>query len=363
MAGRDTKSRAERIPLEYRFFGMLRLFLALLVAFQHFGIALGPEWARRIGAQFIPGSMAVLAFYSLSGFIMMESISHIYLRRPGAFIANRAVRILIPFAIGLTFSIGAHWILLGAGEPVGTVSRAEAFSALNLTANFVDVLPFLGPRQAYEFLPIFWAVRYELAFYLVCLSAILLARGRPERFRGLMLGFVGVTVGGDVLMNVLHGSGTTHAFVSALVTYFALGVSMYFAGRGDGVFSWALVAVGASCVHAYIGFNSLSPSAGSAVQVLSLLTALLLLCWRLSFVNWPRMKALDIRCGDLSYPVYLLHFPVILLLRKAVPNGAGGRLLLGFVASILLSLLFAWLVEPSIAGLRNRIRGRKLAAG
>src|SRR5947209_2601884 len=93
---------------QYRYFGGLRLVLAALVMLQHFAADLAPVPLARAVAPYAVGSMAVLAFFALSGFVITEAVDRVYRDRPGAFLANRLLRIGPHFVLAVALSILAH---------------------------------------------------------------------------------------------------------------------------------------------------------------------------------------------------------------------------------------------------------------
>ncbi|ODU10883.1 MAG: hypothetical protein ABS84_02700 [Rubrivivax sp. SCN 71-131] len=72
-----------------------------------------------------------------------------------------------------------------------------------------------------------------------------------------------------------------------------------------------------------------------------------------------RLRELDSRIGDLSYPIYLLHYQaglVLVLLSVPWSRGHPAFALLGAALTVLLSMGAVRLLDPAIQGVRNRIR-------
>ena len=63
--------------------------------------------------------------------------------------------------------------------------------------------------------------------------------------------------------------------------------------------------------------------------------------------------------GLISYTFYLVHVPVLLLLKKYVPWGMWPRAGLGFVLTVTISAAMYFFVERHMAALRRRLHGRK----
>ena len=104
-----------RAPYQYRYFGAFRLLLAALVMVQHFGADVAPAPLADALGPFAVGSMAVLAFFALSGFVITEAVDAVYRGRPGAFLTNRLLRIMPHFILAVAFSMLAHAIFRVAG--------------------------------------------------------------------------------------------------------------------------------------------------------------------------------------------------------------------------------------------------------
>jgi peptidoglycan/LPS O-acetylase OafA/YrhL len=345
--------------LTYRYFGFFRFGLALLVAFHHFGANLGPPWARAFSREWTPGTVAVFVFFCLSGFIMVEAIRTLYVRRPAAFAMNRALRIAVPFAVCLGVSIVVHLVILRFHGTIRGLPAANVFTLANIAENLWFLYPFsAGPE--YNFLPIIWAIRYEVEFYTVCWLLVLLSRGRPRLFDGLMLVPILTTLAFAVAANFTMLIGPEGKFITALCAFFALGVCMLYALEGSALYRALVVVWVALCLHGYLCINP-SVTGGAAVEILSLLAGLLALMWLLATVDLPRFRALDRAFGDLSYPLYLLHFPIIFAVEWKIP-GETNRLVAGLAISVAAAIAFVRLVEPPLTRLRDAIRGVPLTS-
>ena len=113
-------------PPQYRPFGALRLGLALLVVAQHFQHLL-PEDQRTAFHRLGLGAVAVAVFFAISGFVVAEANAVFYPGRPGAFLANRLLRVVPPYFAALALSVLVHAALWQAG----TVLRHEGTRGLS----------------------------------------------------------------------------------------------------------------------------------------------------------------------------------------------------------------------------------------
>ena len=69
------------------------------------------------------------------------------------------------------------------------------------------------------------------------------------------------------------------------------------------------------------------------------------------------VKRLDQLLGDLSYPVYLNHYAVTVVMLSLFPVGSENLFLLCIFLCLVASWAVAQLTEPFTKGLRNRVRG------
>jgi len=126
----------------YRPFGSFRLFLAFLVVLQHFIANAGP--LGPIYDYFLPygmGSLAVLVFFCLSGFVIAEAATQVYPDKPAAYLANRFLRIVPHYIVALATAVA----ILAAFDTWGTLRFPElghpdmaslhAFDWSNIAAN------------------------------------------------------------------------------------------------------------------------------------------------------------------------------------------------------------------------------------
>src|ERR1700748_2272948 len=100
---------------QYRYFGAFRLMLAVLVMVQHFGADLAPAPLASFLAPYGFGSVAVLIFFALSGFVITEAVDSVYRTRPAAFLSNRLLRIVPHFLLAVILAMLAHEFFRLAG--------------------------------------------------------------------------------------------------------------------------------------------------------------------------------------------------------------------------------------------------------
>ena len=174
-------------PYQYREFGIFRLLLAICVLVQHAIVNAAP--AGRLRAVLAPceiGSMAVLVFFCLSGFVITEAAKNVYAARPVAYLTNRLLRNLPLFlVVAALVAIFLHALFFWLGS-LRSFDRehpelipAECSMCQNLAANRVLLSrPVLSRLMNFQFVGIIWAVRVEMVFYIVVFLYLLL----PVRF-------------------------------------------------------------------------------------------------------------------------------------------------------------------------------------
>lgn len=353
---------------QYRHFGGFRLVLAMLVMWQHFAADLAPEPLARAFAPYPLGSIAVLAFFAMSGFVITEAIDCIYYQRPRAFLGNRMLRIVPHFLLAVALSMLAHEIFRATGGARLWRSQPsfpfDAFSALNVALNFVGIVPFADRYIDYNFLDITWAVRVEMAFYLVMGGCIAIGRRLPWKRGFAVVGSGVLVLLVPLFVLALRGGGIR---MLAFMPYFAFGAGLYFAtqGRRGG---WLTVALS---VPAMLWQCVLQQSSGPAPGTLPpslagelvILIVLLSILSVLAFSRIARWRETDRVLGGLTYPLYLYHEDVLVMVLTFTVGYSYGV----FVAAILLSLLAAVvltaLVDPIVTRYRDRVRGGALQRG
>ena len=350
--------------MTYRHLGSFRLLLAVLVMCQHYFANLGPE---SLGVQLAPypgGSIAVVCFFALSGFVITEAIDRVYINRPTAFLGNRLLRIVPHFIIAVALVIAAYALFeaTGGGQLFRTAPAVPdyAFRPVNLVLNFIGIAPLADHVISYNFLEIAWAVRVEVVFYLISAACIVLASRSGLRYATVCM-WAAVAISPLYLLTMV-GRGVA---MFSFLPYFVYGGAVYFALKG----SRGALLVAALCVPAMLvqcatlatttsGFGTFP----SVVWSVSLLVILLTLMTALACCKFRRGRAVDRAIGDLTYPLYLYH--EVVLVFALTLFGAGSYVVLfgSMLVSLLVAALMARTVDPILARYRDRIRGVKLAA-
>ncbi|WP_426032160.1 acyltransferase family protein [Caulobacter sp. DWP3-1-3b2] len=360
-------------PPGYRPFGAFRLLLAALVMVQHFGVVAPHDVGRALAVP-ATGNIAVLTFFVLSGFIIAESSERFYLHRPVAFFANRALRILPPYLGAVLVSIAAHFVLHRSGiltlwGPLANNPQQDLFTAKSILSNLVYPLPgasALMGEPAYRFIPYAWAVRIEFVFYIV-IAAVLATLPWSKNF-AKVLAILGVAFIGVYLFWRLGWGLST----MRMIVYFSLGISLYFASKGERL---AIVYAGAFyalCMLDYWNYDNVQraqffqqnrefhrlPLLEYALLAACLGSIPLLARWRLS----ERAQKLDTKLGGLSYSLYLNQYVALVIIHSVYKARDFRTVIIAVTLALVLAYLMNVLVEKNTEPLRNAIRGVRVQA-
>jgi peptidoglycan/LPS O-acetylase OafA/YrhL len=312
------------------------------------------------------GNIAVMVFFCLSGYIIAEALDLFYRQRIGKFLLNRALRIIPPYLAALLLSIFVHLWLASLGQMVffDYDSVPEGiFSGNNLLSNFLLIISLyglghVGLEPDYPFVRYVWAVRVEIHFYVV--YALLCWTLTAGRFLGLLRNYLMPLA--FVLFSALFflSIWTKASFLNyfSFGPYFMLGVSLYLAiEKLNRLAKLAACLSLAMCVTHYViyvgkGTNSF---VWGPVALLLVFFAVVVILARTR--RGESLKQLDQWLGDLSYPMYLNHYAVTVIMLSLFPVGSVSLFLLCIFLCLGASWAVAQLTEPFTKGLRNRIRG------
>jgi peptidoglycan/LPS O-acetylase OafA/YrhL len=352
-------------PYQYRYFGGFRLLLAMLVMVQHFGADLAPSSLAVALAPYSVGSVAVLVFFALSGFVITEAVDTVYRTRPGPFLANRLLRILPHFLLAVILAMLAHEFFRIAGGIRLWRSQPsfpdDAFAWANLLLNLFAIVPGAKKLMDYNFLSITWALRVEMAFYLAMFLCIAIGRRLP--------GPRGFAVAGSVLLMfalaligpIIHGRGPE---MLGFIPYFAFGGGLYFATIRSGA-GWVTVLVSTPIMlWQFIEDQARTvPTQGIPLSLMGNLIVLVVLLGvttALAFSRIEKGRTIDRMLGNLTYPLYLYHEVVLIVILTLTTGYAYTTLALGIALSFGTAAILMALVDPMVTLYRDRVRGRAL---
>jgi peptidoglycan/LPS O-acetylase OafA/YrhL len=357
LSSSSSKSAAPPLqPNVFGTFGVYRFILASMVVFAH---TTAWRWMY-------PGMYAVFAFFILSGYVVSYILHNKYLQSPYGlwkYAINRALRIFPLYWVTLgvsTWLIVAYPAMCEDINPAMVYPHGISLWLRNAFALFLTH-PVTGNLAASMVVPVGWSLGIEL-FYWALLPITLIrpaartalgwfsivytvgivalffgysgASSLPLRFNNLLAGSLPFWVGSliylrkpDRHLRVSHGWG-----IAAMGLFlFFLVVPAFF----HDPYFWFFYAFMASNI-AMVAY--LSRIARSSL--------------------WPSFQFLDKYAGDLTYPLYLIHIPVAILVHVAIPSlpvTNYGFFFGVLTISTLLSLLLHYCVERPIEWIKHRI--------
>jgi peptidoglycan/LPS O-acetylase OafA/YrhL len=329
-------------------FGTFRYLLALMVVVSHLWRSIS-IWA---------GTYAVFSFFLLSGYLMALVLNSTYGftgRGLGRYLANRALRIYPAYLAALALSVAVIVLLPDATRSISLLRLPDDW-LLWLRSLVIFTLQ-VDPLYASRLIPPAWSVDIELCFYIAL--GLGLARGRrvalvwfvasvaysvhlvagettfTERYSNLLAASLPYSAGvlvyhyRELLGRWISGRG--HAIVA--LTLFSANVSV-------GLWVWNVFTTG---FYASVAFTAYAVAALGALRPRDLP---------------PTIRRIDRFLGDLSYPVFLCHWSMaVVIVALGLAHEKGVAL---FLWSLPLVNLCAWclhrFIERPAESLRVRIR-------
>ena len=349
-----------------------------MVVVQHAMPSLGSAGLRAWAAPLEIGSVAVLLFFVLSGFIVTEASAMFYEGRGPAFALNRMIRIYPPYAVAVVLTALVSSAILslgGSGAVVSVFGSWPDLSMSNILASLFGILPVVGklvePVGTEPILILAWALRVELLFYGIVFLALVGGRMFSQPMARLLgvVGFCLLAFDG-IRFEYLRGSALE------FTPYFVLGTSIYFAitpaSMPRRAMALALALASGVMIAAHIGGQTLFNEKAGFARDLHGQTIIFfagILIW-LSLITiprfWPglgrRIRDADSALGELTYPLYLTHMAALVLSLWLVPAESSFAWPIALGATLVTAQLMTHLVESRLLALRQRVRGRAAVA-
>lgn len=341
-----TRKQRHRTP--YRLLGSYRALLALLVVISHTNNYLA-AWVLPLAL----GNVGVFSFFILSGLVIAEACDVFYPGAPHRFLVNRFLR-LYP----------TYWAACGVAIAIYITLSHPDFNAgvATVFANLSIVLAEALPPSELRWISVIWAVSIELRFYFA--AALIDYTDRLANRRGLLKGgqLMGAAGAGFLLLYIYAWStGLAQHAVLRHAPFFVLGFAYYrwLCYRGIGALWIGLVAM-LMTFHSYVVYSTPSPTTNVLLTTLAFVSSVALLGVLALVSKVPkRWEYLDKRLGDLTYSLYLVHWPIVYAVSRSSIEGPAAFMLV-LVTSVMLSALFVFTVEKPILRWRDTIRRVRL---
>jgi peptidoglycan/LPS O-acetylase OafA/YrhL len=343
-----------RLAAQYRPLGAFRFGLALLVVLQHFQHLL-PAADRAMFSHMGFGALAVCVFFAVSGFVVAEVNAVFYARRPGAFLANRALRLVPPYGVALCVSVLVQGVLWHAGRLVlwDFSLSASPLAAETLLSGVLGLLPGFNPRwfgQDFEFIPFVWTLRMEIAFYLVAAGTMAMS----WRVRSTWPVWAALVAGLAASAAFLLLAGRPGALNTAPM--FLIGVCVFLLeARRSGARAVLLLAAAGLAAAGFVSWRQHGAPV-LAWQMPALGGLMALFVWLVTRRAAGRGRMIDRRLGDWSYPLYLNHYVVGVVATSLAPRMGVAVYLGAVVLSVGLAVAAERLVDRPLRGWRDRVR-------
>jgi peptidoglycan/LPS O-acetylase OafA/YrhL len=347
---------------------ILRAVAALLVVVSH-AILRQAEWAptdpltSHVAIHI--GLLGVWIFFIISGFIMSYTYYDNFALRgaAGQFIASRIIRIVPVYWLATALEVTLR-LRHGVGLDI---------HKLICSLFFIPVAVEAGPMAAMRpTLGVGWTLNYEMMFYAVFASVLLLSRWKGLTV--LMVLMAGVVLTGTLFKPVTDTRAPTNliAFYSdPIILLFGVGVLIGAAARwlrrarvvrGHAVVLIALAAFLVADVTLFAAFVGTYPAdVGWIVAFWVISAACVVLCVtvRIDDTRWLTQRLVQV--GDASYSLYLFHFFAIIAAEKLWwgffgKNGSWMFVPVSAVVAILAAIAIHRFVEEPICSQLRRFR-------
>lgn len=353
---------------QYKPLGAFRLLLSAMVVFQHFGTNFAPTSIKGIAFPLETGTIAVAVFFLVSGFVIIEAVERFYFQRPIAFLANRSVRIFPMFVIALAIAICIELVLrhTAPGFAIAqNASQPQKFFATEILLNVAMVFDSLNLFKVYAdhpFIESAWTLRQEYFFYIVVFIAMILSAKRDRSTYRKVIGAACIVFCATFIADY-EFSLSNHSLEYA--PFFIFGGAWYYISERQAsktviviLLASAAGLVWQQCARLMIPASYERDSASQMVMLISLITVFCILS-KASLDKTSAAKAVDAKLGDLTFSLYLNH-QIVLTTFAVLFKPSIGSFLIGISASFAFSLIIHAIFEPSIALLRDKIRGGSL---
>lgn len=339
--------------------GIVRLFLALIVIAHHTGIGKSLH---------VDGREAVTLFYLISGFYMAMILNTKYVGHGSIlrFYKSRYLRLWVPYvAVTGFYLIGLYSSLIKLPVQFPVVNHLDPISLFPLMADCLSIFFIFGQDLYYLFStasngqliylpygetgfngsrfilnPVIFSISLELYFYIL---APFVLRSFNKTIVFMAAGFLW-----HLYFNLEGntGLGVQYHLFPATLLFFGLGATSY----------WMMVAKDKFDNKAgyLVAFMIVAMLPWMKFAAYGLLVALFFFLVPAIF-SLSKSSRIDRLIGELSYPVYVVHFPVILVVKQHFkPQASTGVFFYTVVLSIILAYVLYLVIEKPLSKYREQ---------
>lgn len=275
--------------------GTLRLILALVVTLSHLGVTL---------YGYNPGVVAVVIFYLLAGMVAYKLSVKKFNNQALIYYKDRFERIFPLYLFALLFS----YIVYILGAESYFISKTPGYIELisNITILPLSYYMYTGIDQ-FTLLPPVWSLGVELQFYLM---APLLLRKKRYILFGIVISYFFYVLASIGYINTDYFG---YRLIVGVLFMFLVGVLLQEAIEKNSYARQTLSFLYMSILLLYIYIQTIGYKAPyNHETILGLLIGIpLLYFFRKGFA-----KNIDIFFGQVSYAVFLLHFPILWIFKE-----------------------------------------------
>jgi len=309
---------------------LLRGVAVLSVCFCHFGLPLakGNFLSGMFDAFHTYGQYGVHIFFVISGFIIPLSMDKAgyKIKYYPRFLYKRAIRLHPPYlvALALTFII---------------VALANRAKHIPFPETLPDVIKSCFYFHIPEENPVFWTLRVEAEYYLFIGLFFLLVKKFPK---------LTICVAIPILMFISQIPISEEKNLGPFITFFLIGIVAYMMYNKVGSYIVALIGLISLIIFSFIFF----PLAAAISASFTVLFILLYKGNGNTFFDF---------FGEISYSVYLIHFPIGVKLLNMLYHHLNPRYYIFlFIMTIILVTVISWIfwkfIEKPSGDLSNKIK-------
>jgi len=322
-------------------FGLYRFALAFMVVLAHLWPQLN-TWT---------GIYAVFGFYALSGYLMALVIDRRYGHSLGGttrFLFNRFLRLFPPYWVTMLL---AYFVISAWPETSQSINRSLALPS-DIGSWLSNWLLFGLNGEKQRLVPPAWSLDVELCFYIM--MGLFLTRSKS-----IAKYWAWISVAVHVVLLVLDRDLADRYYpLLAASLPFSFGACIYHFKLGERFkhrkhLYWAPIL--------FVLNATIAPDTNKTGFYLSLLSAgyLIMVLRQVDMKRVaPSLRKVDAFLGNLSYPVFLAHWPLaVLVIEMGWADEKGGWLLLCTMGPVLAASIFMhYVIEVPIEVLRRKVR-------